>query len=83
MEDVQQQTVRMISGLRGDSYDEKLKEVGLCTLEERRHQTDMLQVYKILHGWDRVTPFFETAAARATRLAPNPLNIKVPQARLE
>ena len=54
----------MISGLRGATYEEKLAELGLPTLEERRLQTDMCQVYKILHGKDRVEPLFEMAAEK-------------------
>jgi hypothetical protein len=45
----------MVSGLKGTTYNEKLEELGLTTLEETRHQTDMLQVYKILTGKDRVS----------------------------
>ena len=75
----------MISGLRGTTYEEKLNEIGMCSLEERRHQADMLQMYKILHGHDKVDNLFERAAAgeRATRAAADPLNVKVPFARLE
>jgi hypothetical protein len=37
----------MILGLEGKTYEERLKEVGLLTLEERRHQADMVQAYKM------------------------------------
>jgi len=85
LEDIQRQAVRMISGLRGANYEEKLEEIGLLTLEERRHQTDMVQVYKILHGRDKVITSIELAAAgaRTTRLAADPMNIRVPMARLD
>ena len=77
----------MVSGLRNGSYEEKLAELGLSTLAERRHQADMLQMYKILHGYDKVKPGFESAAAtggeRVTRAAADPLNVKIPFARLE
>jgi hypothetical protein len=43
----------MISGLRSQQYKEKLRELGLCTLEERRHQLDMTQTLKILNGVDK------------------------------
>jgi hypothetical protein len=33
----------MVSGLKGKAYEERLKEVGLLTLEERHHQADMVQ----------------------------------------
>jgi hypothetical protein len=36
----------MMLGLKGTNYEEKLEELGLTTLEERRHQADMLQVPK-------------------------------------
>jgi hypothetical protein len=42
------------SGLKALTYEEKLKELGLTTLEERRQQADMVQVYKIVNGKDMV-----------------------------
>jgi hypothetical protein len=42
LEKVQKRAVGMVSGLGGTNYKEKLKELGLTTLEERRHQADML-----------------------------------------
>jgi hypothetical protein len=38
----------------------RLKELGLTTLEERRHQADMVQTYKIVTGKDRVNRNSET-----------------------
>jgi hypothetical protein len=35
-------------------HGEKLTELGLTSLKERRHQADMLQVYKILMGKNRL-----------------------------
>ena len=86
IEDVQRRAVRMISGLGANSYEEKLQEIGLTTLEERRHQADMLQVYKILHGHDKANIFEMAATAAGDRLmraAADPWNVKVPFARLE
>jgi ribonuclease P/MRP protein subunit RPP40 len=40
----------MIAGLKSREYSERLKEQGLTTMEERRHQLDMVQVYKIVNG---------------------------------
>ena len=47
IEKVQIRAVNMISGLTGRTYEEKCKELGLDTLEERRLKQDMLQTYKI------------------------------------
>jgi hypothetical protein len=44
----------MVSGLKGATYEEKLEELEMLTLKERRHQADMVQVFKILHGHDIV-----------------------------
>ncbi len=54
----------MVSGLHGATY-EKLEELDMTTLEERRHRADMLQVFKILMGKDNVDrdSWFRMAAA--------------------
>jgi hypothetical protein len=87
LEKVQRRAVGMISGLKGTSYEEKLLELKMETLEERRHQIDMKQTFKILRGQDNVdkSSWFEMAAStgRVTRLAADPLNLKVPVAKLE
>ena len=44
----------MKSGLSGSTYEQKLKEVGLIPLENRRKRGDMIQVWKILHGHNHV-----------------------------
>jgi hypothetical protein len=43
----------MVSKLKGATYKEKLGELDMLTLDERSH-FDMVQVYKILLGHDRV-----------------------------
>jgi hypothetical protein len=87
LEKIQRRAVSMVSGLKGESYEEKLKELGLPTLEERRHQADMLQTFKILRGIDRVDhkTWFQLAAetGRATRSADDPLNLRLKASRLE
>jgi hypothetical protein len=45
LEKIQRRAVFMVSGLKGKTYEDKLVELGLPTLEERRHQTDMLQTF--------------------------------------
>ena len=87
LEKVQQRAIKMISGLKAREYEDRLVELGLTTLEERRHQADMAMVYKVLTGKEQVDPteWFNMAgeAARATRATADPLNIRVKHGRLE
>jgi hypothetical protein len=48
LEKVQERAVRMVSGLKGNTYKEKCAELGLKTLEERRTAQDMALVHKFL-----------------------------------
>ena len=72
LEAVQQRAIRMTSGLSG-SYEEKLRQVGLTNLSERRIRGDLIQTYKILHQVDDLpsSTFFKFADAHnyPTRLA--------------
>ena len=71
----------MISGLAGKSYAEKLSELRLETLTERRVRFDMVQTYKIIHRVDQVNrdTFFklvDTSRPNTTRLNSYHLNIQ-------
>ncbi len=59
----------MVAGLKGSTYEKKLEELDMLTLEERRHQADMVQVYKFLHGHYNVdkNQWFRLAAENDTR----------------
>lgn len=86
LEKVQQRAIRMVSGLRAHTYDERLKELNLTTLEERRHQADMAMVHRIMHGHGGLDPgtwFEESSIHRSTRSTADPMNIKVKSGRLE
>ena len=48
--------LNLISGLHSESYDEKLKELNLLLLKERRERADMIQTFKILQGFSDVNP---------------------------
>ena len=56
LEKVQKRAVNMVAGLRGRNYEQKLREVGLTTLEERRDRGDMIQTFRILNNIDKVEP---------------------------
>ena len=87
IEKVQRKAVGMVSGLAGRSYEERLKELGLQTLEERRHQADMCMMHKIMHGLGGIEygTWFEKAcdSERLTRVASDSLNVKVKNGRLD
>jgi hypothetical protein len=60
----------------------------LCTLEERRHQLDMIHTFKILKGVDNVnkSTWFTPASegqVRVTRMAADPLNVRQQPSRLD
>ena len=40
--------------MEGISYEEKLEKLGLFSLERRRLRSDLIEVYKIMRGMDRV-----------------------------
>ena len=54
MEKVQQRLVRMLSDVKGDTYEERLQSAGLTTLRERRVRGDMIETFKTMRGINRV-----------------------------
>ena len=52
-----------MSGLKGRTYEERLTEVGLLSLRDRRKETDMVQTFKIVRGIDVVEDFLEERAS--------------------
>src|SRR5678816_3370150 len=51
---VQRRATRMISGFEGKSYQERLKELGMFSVERRFLRGDMIQVYKIFTSIDNI-----------------------------
>ena len=54
LERIQRRATKMIPELRDLSYDERLKECGLTTLETRRLRGDQIEVFKILNGYENI-----------------------------
>ena len=54
MEKVQRRLVKMISDKKGDTYEERLKSVGLTSLVERRERGDLIEAFKTIKGFNRV-----------------------------
>ena len=69
IEGVQRRATKLVRGLSELSYEERLRKLGIPTLQYRRLWADMLQVYKIVHGVDRINPetFFTFADSSITR----------------
>ena len=80
LEKVQKRAVNIITGLHSTTYEEKLKELNLRTLAERRNRIDMVETFKILKGFSNVksSTWFNVVDPnihRMTRSTEYPLNI--------
>jgi hypothetical protein len=87
LERVQKRAVNMVNGLKSNVYKEKLHELGMETLADRRIEADLTMMYKILNGKCSVTrEIWADLTARTvyvTRAAGDDMNIKKPFARTE
>ncbi len=87
LEKVQRRAVGMVSGLKGRTYEERLEELDMTTLEERRHQLDMFQTFKIIGGHDAVEKqhwfSMATNSTVSTKQVTGLLNLLKPRANLE
>lgn len=80
LEKVQKRADRMVSGLRATDYKERLKELGMLTLEKRRLENDLIQTFKIMHKVDNVNPstWFQSVGlnpVQRTRATDDPMNL--------
>jgi hypothetical protein len=88
LEKIQRRAVRMISGLQGTSYEDRLKELDMLSLQSRRTLYDLVETFKIIRGFADVkyTTWFTLVGdnpARVTRQNSDPLNIVRPNPRNE
>ena len=87
MERVQRRAVNMVVGLKSSSYADKLEEVGLTTLVDRRARGDVIQVWKYLHGHTPYSPTMLQPACdqheRGTRHTKKPYNLARRNSHLE
>ena len=54
LERIQRRTTKIIHELKDLSYDERLKECGLITLETRRLRRDQIEIFKVLNGYENI-----------------------------
>jgi len=87
LEKVQKKAVGMVGGLKGATYEEKLVELGLQSLSERRREADLLLIQKVMHGTCRVNgekwKNARNNGGPLTRAAADPTRLDQPRARLE
>ena len=69
LEKIQRRATKLIPGLRDMTYEKRLKECGLTTLETRRLRGDQIEVFKILNGYENIDSnlFFEIKESKKTR----------------
>ena len=56
LEKVQRRATRMVEGLGEYSYEDRLRILGLTTLETRFLRADLIEVFKILGGFENFDP---------------------------
>ena len=81
LESVQKRVIKMVSGLKSITYEDRLAEVGLTSLVDRRRRGDMIEVWKILHGKENVEKskrftLAADAAQRPTRQSSSPFALR-------
>ena len=54
LEGVQRRPFKMIPSLRNLSYEERRKGLGILSLKHRGLRGDMFEVFKMIHGIDKV-----------------------------
>ncbi len=54
LEKIQRRATKLIPGLRDLSYEERLKDCGLTTLDRRRLRGDQIEVFKIWKGYENI-----------------------------
>ena len=69
IERVQHRATKLVPNLKDKTYPERLRALGLQTLAFRRKRNDILQVFKILKGFDKIgaQKLFNMSDVRVTR----------------
>ena len=89
LEQVQHRFTKQVSGMGNLPYEERLRRLGLTTLQARRDRGDMIDTYKILTGKVDVqqgiwfTPLTSREGASSTRTTSGHLNLARKEAKYE
>jgi hypothetical protein len=86
LESVQKKMVGMVSGLAATSYEGRLAELGLDSLESRRVNADICTMHKLVHGIGEIdtSEWFENRVGdTVTRARADPLNVLSKKGNLE
>ena len=69
LEGVQRRALKLINGFKYISYEQRLDKTGLTTLEERRVRGDLIEVFKIANGLDKLDfdRFFKKSSSNYLR----------------
>ena len=84
LEKVQRRAINMVSNFQAKNYEDKLREAGMTTLEQRRERGDLIHMYRIMTGKDDIpyTTWFQRMADRDgganTRAVSGHLNVVPP-----
>ena len=57
IENVQRRATKLVKSLKDLDYEERLRQLNLYKLSDRRHRGDMIFFYKMIHGMVNIDPF--------------------------
>jgi hypothetical protein len=68
IERVQRRATKLVKHLRNESYEARLESLGLMKLEDRRVRGDLIQMFKIVNGHEKVNLVSELNFAKSLSL---------------
>ena len=85
LEKVQKRALRLIPSLNGLSYEEKLQQMGMLSLQARREILDLVQLFKMKSGLDCLSfeDYFEYCEHKTVTRSITNKNLKMPKSRLQ
>ena len=83
LERIQRRATKMIPELRDLSYEERLKEYGLSTLETRRLRGDQFEVFKMLNGYENIDRNIFFSLKKDNRIRGHEVSLVKDQCRLD